>query len=148
MAGSSTSSNVESRRKATGGKWKAKRRVECLHFENHPATPRSHVSVARFWPLHESSFLKKQLHVASYGFAGATLQSYIGIKESRSAIGLNATRLKLLGLFIAQYCTGIQRTPRAVKSIVSKAEAGNDAERSGSKVPFWSLEECRRSSEL
>ena len=37
--------NVESRKKAIGGKSKAKRSVESMHFENHPATPRSHVRV-------------------------------------------------------------------------------------------------------
>ena len=35
----------ESRKKAIGGKSEAKRRLECLHFEKHRATPRSHVSV-------------------------------------------------------------------------------------------------------
>ena len=38
--------DVESRKKAIGGKSEAKRRLECLHFENYPATPRSHVRVA------------------------------------------------------------------------------------------------------
>ena len=38
--------DVESRKKAIGGKSEAKRRLECLHFEIDPATPRSHVSVA------------------------------------------------------------------------------------------------------
>ena len=37
--------NVESRKKAIGGKSEAKRSVESMHFENHPATPRSHVRV-------------------------------------------------------------------------------------------------------
>ena len=36
---------VESRKNAIGHKRKAERTEECLHFEKHPATPRSHVSV-------------------------------------------------------------------------------------------------------
>ena len=32
-------------KKAIGGKRKAKRRLKSLHFENYPATPRSHVRV-------------------------------------------------------------------------------------------------------
>ena len=57
--------DVESRKKAIGGKSEAKRRLECLHFEIGPATLRSHVSIERLWPLHES--VLKRIHVARVG---------------------------------------------------------------------------------
>ena len=45
LAGEQRAIDVESRKKAIGHKRKAKRRLECLHFEKTAATPRSHVSV-------------------------------------------------------------------------------------------------------
>jgi len=45
LAGEQRANDVESRKKAIEGKRKAKRRLESLHFENYPATPRSHVRV-------------------------------------------------------------------------------------------------------
>jgi len=50
LAGEQRAIDVESRKKAIGGKSAAKRRLECLHFEKTPGdpkescSPRSHVA--------------------------------------------------------------------------------------------------------